>query len=195
MKSKRHGIRAKQKTATRYFSLRDTWDVIVIVILLSIVVYFSYYVKNNHITVSAWPPIKHVKVNQTLHATNNGNFEKIIRKRIAGGFFRVPMDQLEKELVQLPWVHRASVQRLWPNTLTVKIYEQDPIARWGDSGLMNVYGELFFPDSTELYTSLPTLHGEELRSKDLASVFEDSVSQLKPLGLQLHGLFEDERQS
>jgi len=60
---------------------------------------------------------------------------------------------------------------------------------------MNVYGELFFPDPTELYTSLPTLYGEELRSKELASVFENSVSQLKPLGLQLHGLFEDERQS
>ena len=39
------------------------------------------------------------------------------------------------------------------------------------------------------------LYGEEVRAKDLARAFEDSMQQLKPLGLQLRGLFEDDRQS
>ena len=60
---------------------------------------------------------------------------------------------------------------------------------------MNAYGEVFFPDSIAAYASLPVLYGEQPRAKDLARVFENSLEQLKPSGLQLRGLFEDERQS
>lgn len=195
MKQKMRNTRNKSKAAKITFSLRDTWDIMVIVVLLSSVVYFSYYVRNNQSAVSVWPQIQFVKVNGKLTATNRIDFKKIIRKRIAGGFFRVPMDQLEQELAELPWVYRANVERFWPNTLTVTIYEQNPIARWGDVGLLNAYGEVFFPESTDAYASLPLLFGEQLRAKDLARVFENSMQQLKPLNLQLRGLFEDRRQS
>ena len=130
-----------------------------------------------------------------MEATNRKKFADIIYKHTARGFFHVQMGQLEQELKGLPWVYRATVQRLWPNTIKVKIIEQRPIARWGDSGLMNAYGEIFFPVATESYQSFPMLYGEEVRAKDLASVFENSLKQLQPLGLQLRGLFEDERQS
>ncbi len=195
VKRKRRNSRVKQKAAKILFSLRDAWDVMVIVLLLSIVVYFSHYVRNNHASVYVWPQIKYVKVNGNVNTKNHQDLKNIISKRISGGFFRVPMDQLEQELAEIPWVYRATVQRFWPSTLTVKIYEEVPIARWGDTGLMNAYGELFFPDSTESYSSLPMLYGEKIRAKELAGVFEDSMIQLKPLGLQLRGLFENERQS
>lgn len=195
VKRKRRNSRVKQKAAKRLFSLRDAWDVMVIVLLLSIVVYFSHYVRNNHASVYLWPPIKYVNINGHVNTASHKDLKNIINKRVAGGFFRVPMDQLEQELAEIPWVYRATVQRFWPHTLTVKIYEEVPIARWGDSGLMNAYGELFFPDTTESYASLPMLYGERIRAKKLANAFEKSMIQLKPLGLQLRGLFEDERQS
>jgi len=134
MKQKMRNTRNKPKAANITFLLRDTWDIMVIAVLLSSVVYFSYYVRNNQSAVSVWPQIQFVKVNGKLAETNRIDFKKIIRKRIAGGFFRVPMDQLEQELTELPWVYRANVERFWPNTLTVTIYEQNPIARWGMLG-------------------------------------------------------------
>ena len=177
------------------YVLRDVVDVIAIVMLLSVIVYFSHYVRNNHLNISAWPQIKSVNVSGAMDVTNREKFESIIHKHTAGGFFNVRMDLLEKELISLPWMYRVSVQRLWPDTLKVKVLEQIPIARWGDTGLMNAYGEVFFPSSTKSYMSFPMLYGEEVRAKDLAGVFENSLKQLKPLGLQLRGLFEDERQS
>ena len=195
MKRKRRNKRTKQKTIASYFSLRDAWDVMVIVVLLSSVVYVAQYVRNNHLAVSAWPQIKYVKVSGNLNATSREELKETVNARVAGGFFRVPMDQLEEDLAELPWVYRATAQRFWPSTLTVKIYAQDPIARWGDAGLMNAYGEVFFPDSIAAYASLPVLYGEQPRAKDLARVFENSMEQLKPSGLQLRVLFEDERQS
>ena len=195
MKRKRYNKRVKQKTAQIRFTLRDTFDVFTVVILLCVIVYFSHYVQNNHLNVSIWPQIKTVKVSGNMDTTNRDKFAHIIQKHVANGFFHVQMGKLEQELVDLPWVYRATVQRLWPNTIKVEVIEQKPIARWGDSGLMNAYGEIFFPVSTESYQSFPMLYGEEARAKDLASIFENSLKQLQPLGLQLRGLFEDERQS
>ena len=54
---------------------------------------------------------------------------------------------------------------------------------------------LVFPRDIDAYQTLPMLYGEEVRAKELAHTFENSMQQLKLLGLQLRGLFEDERQS
>ena len=39
------------------------------------------------------------------------------------------------------------------------------------------------------------LYGDQSRAKDLAKLFEKTVAELKPLGMQLRALFEDQRQS
>ncbi len=192
--TRRNSVRRK-KTSVQTFSLRDAWDVIVVIMLLIIIVYFSTHVRNNQHFVAAWPVIEHVNISGEVDAVDREALKAIIRNHSAGGFLRVQMDQLEEALEKLTWVHQASVQRYWPSTLSVKILQHSPIARWGDTGLMNAYGNLFFPTDVESFQNLPMLYGEEVRAKDLARTFENSMQQLKPLGLQLRGLFEDERQS
>ncbi len=183
------------KAVTEYFSVRGAWDVLVIILLLGIVVYFSYYVRNNHVWISVWPQIRQVKIDGNVRPADHEAFKEIVVANVAKGFFHIPMDQLEQELTELPWVHHAKVRRIWPNTLAIRVHEQNPIARWGKAGLMNAYGEPFFPESIEPYTALPMLYGEETRAKELAGIFENSLRRLEPLGLQLQGLFENERQS
>jgi len=179
---------------TRYFSLRDVWDILVAVILLGIAVYCVQYVRSNPV-ISTWPQIEYVKVNGKLHATNHEEFENIVRTRVARGFFHIPMHELEQRLAELPWVRHAMVRRVWPHTLKITVYEGTPVARWGNTGLMDAYGELFFPQSVEPYAFLPILFGEQTRIKELARIFKNSMKQLRPLGLKPHGLFEDRRQS
>ena len=200
MNVKKHNTRIRntirrKKTAVQSFSKRDAWDVIVVIMLLTIIVYFSAFVRNNHFALSAWPAIKNVNVSGFLDVVDRDALKDIIRIHSAGGFLHVQMEQLEKELGRLTWVHQASVQRYWPDTLRVNILQHSPIARWGDVGLMNAYGDLFFPNDIEPFQALPMLYGEEVRAKKLARTFENSMQQLKPLGLQLRGLFEDKRQS
>ena len=195
---KRSSATKRKKITVQSFSKRDALDVMVVIMLLTIVVYFSTYVRNNHFAVAAWPAIKNVNVSGEVDAVDQIALRSIIHAHTAGGFLRVRMEHLEKELVKLTWVNQATVQRFWPDTLSVKILQHDPIARWGDTGLMNTYGDLFFPNDMndiESYKTLPMLYGEEVRAKELARTFENSMQQLKPLGLQLQGMFEDERQS
>ncbi len=178
----------------RYHSLRDAWDILVAAILLGIAVYCIQYVRSNPV-ISTWPQIEYVKVNGKLHATDREEFKNIVRARVAKGFFHVPMHELEQRLTELPWVRHATVRRMWPHTLKVKIDEESPVARWGYTGLMDAYGELFFPQSVEPYAFLPILFGEQTRIKELARIFKNSLKQLRPLGLKPQGLFEDRRQS
>ncbi len=185
----------RKKTAVQSFSKRDAWDVIVVIMLLTIIVYFSVYVRNNHFAVAAWPAIENVNISGSIDAVDREALTTIIRMHSAGGFLRLKMDELESALEELTWVHDASVQRYWPDTLSVNVLQHNPIARWGDTGLMNAYGDLFYPNELESYQALPMLYGEEVRAKELAQTFENSMQQLKLLGLQLRGLFEDERQS
>ncbi len=194
-KTIKRNVNRRKKTAVQTFSKRDAWDVIVVIMLFTIIVYFSAFVRNNHFAIAAWPAIENVKVTGVLNAVDHGALKDIIRTHSAGGFLSVQMDQLEKELEKLTWVHQVSVQRYWPDTLSVNVLQHSPIARWGDAGLMNTYGDLFFPNDIKPYQTLPMLYGEEIRAKDLARTFEISMQQLKSLGLQLRGLFEDERQS
>lgn len=200
MKRKRRNTKKKyasrrKKTTVQSFSKRDAWDVIVVTMLLTIIVYFSAYVRNNHFVVAAWPAIENVSVSGNIDAVDREALTAVIRTHSEGGFLRLKMDELESALEKLTWVHQASVQRYWPDRLSVNVLQHNPIARWGDTGLMNAYGDLFFPDDIDAYQTLPMLYGEEVRAKELARTFENSLQQLKILGLQLRGLFEDERQS
>lgn len=185
----------RKKTTVQSFSKRDAWDVIVVAMLLTIIVYFSAYVRNNHFAVAAWPAIENVSISGSIDAVDREALMAVVRTYSAGGFLRLKMDELESALEKLTWVHHASVQRYWPDTLSVNVIQHNPIARWGDKGLMNAYGDLFFPHSIDAYQTLPMLHGDEVRAKELAQTFESSMQQLKLLGLKLRGLFEDERQS
>jgi len=185
----------RKKTAVKSFSKRDAWDVIVVLMLLTVIVYFSTYVRNNQFAFTAWPAIKNVSIHGEIDVVDRVALKEVVRNHTAGGFLYVQMDQLEQELENLTWVRQASVQRYWPDSLSVNVIQHSPIARWGDAGLMNAYGDLFFPKNIEPYQNLPLLYGEEVRAKQLAQTFEKSMQQLKLLGLQLRGLFEDERQS
>ena len=179
-----------------YFSLRGAWDVLVIAALLGIVAYGAYWVRAYHPDLLAWPQIRQVTVEGEVHPSDREAFKEIVTARVAKGLFRIPMGRLAQELAGLPWIHRVKVQRAWPDTLMVTVYGQDPIARWGKTGLMNVYGGLFFPESVEAsHAALPMLYGEETRAAVLAGIFEHNVRRLEPLGLQLQGLFEDDRRS
>lgn len=63
--------------------------------------------------------------------------------RLSGNFFTVDLDEVRESFEKVPWVRRAQVRRVWPNTLRVAIEEHRPLAIWSDGRLVNRHGELF----------------------------------------------------
>ena len=60
----------------------------------------------------------------------------------------------------MPWLKRVGVRRVWPDRLVIQFEEYQPVARWGDNGLMSKEGNIFYPDPLQdAFSDLPQLKG------------------------------------
>jgi cell division protein FtsQ len=89
---------------------------------------------------SAQEPLQHV---------NRALLRSAGAARLEGNFFTVDLAAVRESFETVPWVRRAQVRRIWPNTLRVGIEEHRPLAVWQDGRLVNRQGELFAANVAE----------------------------------------------
>jgi len=89
----------------------------------------------------------------------------------------------------------VDVRRVWPDTLSLHLKEEMPIAKWGSEHLLNQYGELFSPGSTDSFAGLPLLDGPEGSQDRVMQQYKELSQVLSPVGLRLNGLALSHRQS
>jgi cell division protein FtsQ len=75
------------------------------------------------------------------------------------------------------------VRRVWPNSLSINIVEQQALARWSAGGLVNNNGEWFKPEEHTYPTGLPVFSGAENMQAEISDYYMDSSALLKPLEL------------
>lgn len=78
-----------------------------------------------------------------------------------GNFFALDLLQLQQTLQQQTWVDVAQVGRRWPDVLTVKVEEHQPIARWGQRGFLNLRGDLIIAAQKSELMGLPLLEAQD----------------------------------
>ncbi len=105
-------------------------------------------------------PVKKIRVHGTFINLSEEMLYQSVSKAIAGGYFNIDVEHVREEVEQLPWVKRATVRRVWPDTLSVSVIEQKPVAVAKGFGLVNTQGEVFKP--AEKYTAkvLPVFDGK-----------------------------------
>lgn len=136
-------------------------------------------------------PIHDVAVEGEIKHTDVERLQSLIKDGINGGFFSIDIDGLQQALEVLPWVYKASVRREWPDRVTIHIEEQTPIAKWGEKGLLNRYGDVFEVATAD--DPLPLIEGDDGREKELIETFLRNDALLRTVGLGLVGLKEDKR--
>ena len=87
--------------------------------------------------------------------------------RLAGNFFTTDLGRDKRAFESVPWVRQATIKRVWPNRLAVRLEEHHAAAVWGGNDaatdrLVNSYGEVFEANLGDVEDdSLPTLNGPE----------------------------------
>jgi cell division protein FtsQ len=119
--------------------------------------------------------------------------EAAIGHELDAGFLGSDLGRIRATIRALPWIDDAAVARRWPNRLAITVTEQVPAAIWGESGLLNVRGELFVDDARHVPAELPRLSGPEGRSADVARRYLALREQLIPIGLDVRSLTLDGR--
>lgn len=74
----------------------------------------------------------------------------------------VEIAELRERLERLPWIKEAAVARSLPSTLSVRLEEYQPIARWHDGArqvLVSEAGTVLHVGNAQRYSDLPLLRG------------------------------------
>jgi cell division protein FtsQ len=115
----------------------------------------------------------------------------VISTQITTDFLQLDLAILKRVLEQEPWIERAALARRWPDTLQVRIYEQQPIARWGDTGFLNFRGEVIELDSNAMLQDLPWLHGSDSEAIEIMQRYQDLAKLLRSRGMDIAKLASD----
>ncbi|MBO9355125.1 FtsQ-type POTRA domain-containing protein [Bordetella petrii] len=114
----------------------------------------------------------------------------VIARRFGGNFFTVDLDQAREVFESVPWVRRASIRRIWPDTLRVRIEEQQPLALWNENQMINTWGEAFTANTGELDddTELPQFSGPEGAEGLVVQRYAELARWFAPLDLHVREL-------
>lgn len=139
-------------------------------------------------------PITTIKVAASYEHVTHKELEEILAQNLNASFFFVPVSRLQKQLNELSWIDSAYVERVWPDTLKIKLVEKMPVALWGD-GLMTEDGRVFNQGVTNSEMNLPKLTGPESQQTLVLQVYKKLGKILSTYGLKATGLNLRENQS
>ena len=126
-------------------------------------------------------PLREVVVHGTLKQALRADIERAIGP-IDGNFFAADLAAVRARLEQVAWVRRVEARRIWPDRIEVRLEEHVALARWGDAGLVNTFGEPFAARIGELEAPLPLFGGPPGGEDEVARRYRRFVELLAPLG-------------
>jgi cell division protein FtsQ len=140
-------------------------------------------------------PLSVVKVTGDFRFLQKQQLQTAVAPHAQGGFFTVDVVAVRSAAEALPWVYKASVQRVWPATLHLRVEEQQPIAHWGEQGFLNRFGEPFFPEQAGVVGDLPWLTGPEGQEQRVLENYQRIAKTLASIGVPTARLELDNRRA
>lgn len=182
---------ATRRSKKRSWTVHDLLEVLFVVSVLGLVVAVAIKMREPDTL-----PVRKVHFVSRIKHLEPLDLQNAVMSELRGSFFTLDLRAIERSLESLPWVENASARRQWPDTVLVKLSEQQAVARWGNEGLLNLHGEVFQPDNFDSDTKdLPILFGPEGHGKKLIERFNRFYDLLSPVGLKLRALVQDERRA
>ena len=164
-----------------------TW--ILPLIAVAVIMFFT----NDHLSNPTTLPVKKIRVHGAFENVDEAMLHRAVSGVVAGGYFNVDVAYVRKVVEQLPWVSEASVRRVWPDTLSVSVVEQKPVAISKSVGLINKNGDIFKPIKKSLPIGLPIFDGSSSLNKIMLSKYYEMNSLLINVGQKIVYLKLDAR--
>ena len=117
---------------------------------------------------------------------------EVLSKITADNYFSVDLSRLAALTEQVPGVHRASLRRIWPDTLRVRVQPVRPQAVWNRSQCLHADGRPHAcPEAA--HAGLAQLYGPAERLPGVWRRYVEWRDLLENHGLTLHALQLDEQ--
>jgi cell division protein FtsQ len=133
-------------------------------------------------------PVTKVRMENQWQWVQETDVRRVVGAYMGQGFFAFDVEALKQDLERHPWVGRAAVARVWPDSIAVRLEEKVAIARWQDEQLLSQQGEIFAPPITSAHAALPRLSGPKQSQIQVMRQYQLLNEVLFPAGLRLTGL-------
>jgi len=190
-RTQRNRRKPKAKARKRWQLPTINWGLLANISLLAVFCVFTYFG-------TLWlmdRPINSVRIEGRFERVTALQVEAALTPYLDEGFLSLNIGEVQRAVARLPWVERASIRRSWPAALNVSVVEERAAARWGENGLLNVYGELFVQEAKHVPAELPHLSGPDGAQLQVAKRFFDLDARLQQRGLNAVALHLDARGS
>jgi cell division protein FtsQ len=128
-------------------------------------------------------PLRQLVVAAPLDQVSPAQVEYTARNVLSGNFFTVNLETAQAAFERMPWVRSASVRRLWPDGIELKLEEHRAAARWtpqeGEPRLVSTRGEVFMASSRD---ALPVFTGPEGSAPRVLARYEEFRDSLDAIG-------------
>lgn len=162
--------------------------------LLPFVVICAIFIwAGNHLSNPATLPVNKIQVHGAFVNVDEAMLHRVIDGVVAGGYFNADVEYVRKVVEQLPWVSKASVRRVWPDTLSISVKEQQPVAVSKQLGLINAEGDVFKPANNFLNKELPVFEGKASLNKLMLSKYYEMNKILTTINRKITYLKLDAR--
>lgn len=134
-------------------------------------------------------PLREVVLAAQPKQVSSEQIAHVVRTTLIGNFFTVDLDAVRSAIEELPWVRKAAVRRVWPDSVEIAVEEHDPVAIWrqhsGETGLINRQGEVFLVDPPENAHRLPRFTGPGGAARDILTKHTEFNAQLAAIKLSI----------
>lgn len=142
-----------------------------------------------------WLPVKYVRIGGAFQYMEKDTIKKVLQEQVKNGLYNTDIQGIKASVKQLPWAEKVEVERIWPDTIDIKIVEQIPIARWRVKGLLNKDGELFTPSNISEFKQLPLISGPVGNAKKLLKIIQGLQLALSDKKMELTEFYVNDRRS
>jgi cell division protein FtsQ len=140
-------------------------------------------------------PIRYVRIEGVFQYITKEEIKQALRAHVMTGFLNADVQSIRQSLAVLPWISQVKVKRVWPDAIEIKVYEQYPIARWSNIGLLNEQGDLFTPTNLARFNKLPLLYGPLDQEKKLMEIMKQLQAGLANYSIGLAEFHINERRA
>jgi cell division protein FtsQ len=141
-------------------------------------------------------PLRYVRVEGEFTNVAPELLANALSPLIKAGFFGVDPQEVGAMLETVPWIGTARVARVWPDTLVIHVDERVPMARWGDTGLIDRTGRTIpAKDQVAHLEHLPRLDAPPGRETQAIELLDRLQAGLFPMAMTVRSVSISERLS
>jgi len=188
---------SKKKSGNTSLWARIRWGLLLKLATITAAIYIAVWQVNwqslqARVDAAVNKPVSSIAVEGEFRFLSQKEIRDLVLKHIDGNFADINLVSLQDSLKANPWVKTANVKRVWPDGLQITVFEQKPIARWGDSGVINNEGLYLSTGDNSQLAHLPLLYGPDNQKKQITRTYLDMTEMLASRKLTLAGVHVDD---